>query len=251
MFLKRTSEKRSKKSFYRDGAVGTEAVAAESERINKRQFQYPEQGFVSRIEHSLLYAMVREPDVFPQETVSKAIEEEDFTMYFYVRPKPRTTVKEHEVSYAQLSATLAMAGEEWPHDSQIPPLLCRKITHCVTRYADDHELDRKHEIDELLYPLYRYVKRREHAQSIKMLPWLVPALGASVVTVNPLPFYAAFMASNVIEAKNIEKGATSTANTNRMLESGERVGNAEKSSLLDEDYGPEEQNEEDVVIDWS
>lgn len=233
-----------------DGAVGTEAVAAASERVNSRHFRYPESGFVSRIEHSLLYAMIREPDIFPTETVARSIDEEDFSVYFYVRPRPGTTVREHDVSYAQLTALLALAGEEWAHDSEVPPLLCRKICQSVLRHADRCGLDRRTEMDELLQPLYRYAVRREARQSVKVLPWLVPALGATVVMGNPLPMYAAFMASTVFESANIDKGATSTANTGRMLESGERAANVEHASLLEEDYGPDEEGE-DVVIDWS
>ncbi|KAG7356457.1 hypothetical protein IV203_001143 [Nitzschia inconspicua] len=251
MFLKRNSRTLSlKKRNDLDGAVGTEAIAAASERINSKHFKYPESGFVSRIEHSLLYAMVREPDIFPTETVSNAIDEEDFSIYFYVRPKPGTTIREYDVSYAQLTALLALTGEEWPHDSDIPPRLCRKISQAVIRHADQHGLDRKTEIDDLLKPLYNYVIRREAKQSAKILPWLIPALGATVITGNPLPMYAAFMASNIFESRNIDKGATSTANTDRMVESGERAANVEQASLLEETYGPDDETE-DVIIDWS
>lgn len=254
MFLKRHSEKLSStKRRHRnnlDGAVGTEAIAAASERVNSKHFRYPPSGFVSRMEHSLLYAILREPDIFPAATVHQAIDEEDFSVYFYVRPKPGTNSRDYEVSYAQLTALLALTGEEWPHDSDIPPKLCRKISQAVLRYADQHGLDRKTEIDELLQPLYKYAIRREAKQSAKMLPWLVPALGASVVTGNPLPVYAAFMASNIIESANIDKGATSTANTDRMVESGERAANVEQTSLLEEAYGQDD-DDNDVVIDWS
>lgn len=251
MFLKRRSQNLStvKKRQDLDGAVGTEAVAAASQLINSKHFRYPPQGFVSRIEHSLLYAMIREPEIFPVVTVLKAMDDEDFTIYLYVRPKPGTMTAEYDVSYAQLTALLALAGEEWPHESDIPPTLCRKVSQSVIRYADQHGLDRQTEIDELLQPLYKYAMRREARQSLKLLPWLVPALGASVVTGNPLPVYAAFMASNLVESSNIEKGATSTANTDRMIESGARAAIVEHAPLLDEAYENEEEN--DVVIDWS
>jgi hypothetical protein len=254
MFLKRKSLTLSlKKRNGLDGAVGTEAVAAASERINSKYFKYPENGFVSRIEYSLLYAMIREPDIFPTDAVTKIIEEEDFSNYFYVRPKPGTTIREYQVSYAQLTALLALVGEEWAHHSDIPPLLCRKISQSVIRYADRHGLDRKTEIDDLLQPLHKYATQREAKQLAKMLPWLVPALGATVVTGSPLPVYFAYMASNIVESVNIEKGSTSSANTDHMLESGERAANIEHTSLLEEDYGPDDDGDEteDVVIDWS
>jgi hypothetical protein len=246
MFLKRNTQTLSSDL---DGVVGTEAVAEASERINSKHFNYPESGFVSRIEYSLLYAMIREPDIFPSDTVTRVIDEEDFTNYFYVRPKPGTTVREYQVSYAQLTALLALVGEEWAHQSDIPPLLCRKISQCVIRYADQHGLDRKTEIDDLLQPLHKYAMQRDAKQKAKMLPWLVPAFGATVVTGNPLPVYVAFIASNFFESVNIEKGAKSSANTDRMLESGERAVNVEHASLLEETYGPFDDCDE--VIDWS
>jgi hypothetical protein len=253
MFLKHNSQTLSLKKQNDLDGVGTEAVAAASERINSKYFKYPESGFVSRIEYSLLYAMIRESGIFPTDTVIKVIDEEDFTNYFYVRPKPGTTTHEYQVSYAQLTALLALAGEEWAHQSDIPLLLCRRISQSVIRYADQHGLDRKTEIDDLLQPLHKYAMQREAKQSAKMLPWLVPAVGATVVTGNPLPVYVAFMASNIFESANIDKGASSTANTDRMLESGERAANVERASLLEENYGPDDDGYEmeDVVIDWS
>ena len=101
---------------------------------------------------------------------------------------------------------LALAGEEWSHESPIPPTLCRKISKRVLHYADEHNLDRKTEIDELLQPIYKYAMRREAKQSARLLPWILPATVVTVATGNPLAVYGAFLASNVVESKNIEKG---------------------------------------------
>lgn len=237
LFLKRNKSKKSDP----DGPVGTEAVAIESLKVNAQHFKYPPSGFVTRIEHTLLYTMIRESKIFPPDTVLKAIDEEDFAIYFYVRPQPGQT-GELQVSYAQLTALLALAGEEWPHDSEIPQALCRKISNRILRYADAHDLDRKTEIDELLKPLYEYAVKREAKQSAKMLPWLIPALGATLVTGNPLPFYAAFLATQMANNDNIEKGAASAGHTDMMLDRGQRVANVEQASLLDEAYDHEEDN---------
>ena len=44
--------------------------------------------------------------------------------------------------------------------------------------------------------------------------------------------------------------AKSTANTDRMLETGKRAANAEHASLLDEVFDIDDETE-DVIIDWS
>jgi hypothetical protein len=150
--------------------------------------------------------MIREPDIFPTDSVLQAIDDEDFSIYFFVRPKRGTVATTLEVHYGQLSALLALAGEEWPHNSPVPPTLCRKISKNVLHYADEHDLDRKTEIDELLQPIHKYSMRREAKQSARLLPWILPATVVTVATGNPLAVYGAFLASNVVESKNIEKG---------------------------------------------
>eukprot|EP00536_Pseudo-nitzschia_multiseries_P007441 jgi/Psemu1/256259/estExt_Genewise1Plus.C_1750095 len=206
MFLKRSSKSEQKKRVRDRDSVGTAAIADSQLEVNASTFDYPPNGFVTRIEHSLLYTM---------------------------RGK---SVSEYEVSYAQLTAILALAAEEWSHDSEIPPVLCQKISQCVLRYASDQGLDRKTELDDLLQPLYQYAVKREAKQSKKMLRWIVPALGASVLVGNPIPVYAAYVGANVAQNKEIQKGNISNTNTDRMLTSGERAANAEHASLLEDEY---------------
>lgn len=176
MFLKQSNKTVEKSRTVFDG-VGTEAVANAQEETNKNTFHYPSSGFISRIEHTLLYTMIREPTIFPTATVRQAIQEENYLIYMYVRPKRGSITSEYEVSYAQLTAILALAAEEWPHDSEVPPILCQKISQYVIKYAKEHGLDRKSEIDDLLQPLYKYAVQREAKQSKKMLAWIIPALG--------------------------------------------------------------------------
>jgi len=234
MFLKRNSKSEERNRNRDSACVGTEAIADSQQQVNAHTFKYPPSGFVTRIEHSLIYTMIREPDIFPTPTVLEAITEENYSSYFYVRPRKGQSVSEYEVSYAQLSAILALAAEEWPHNSEIPPVLCQKVSQCVLRYANDRGLDRKTELDDLLQPLYRYAVQRETRQSKRMLVWIIPALGASVLVGNPLPIYATLVGANFAQTKDIEKGATSNANTDRMMSSGERTANFEHTSLLEE-----------------
>ncbi|VEU39193.1 unnamed protein product [Pseudo-nitzschia multistriata] len=236
MFLKRSSKSEQKKRVRDRDCVGTAAIADSQQEVNARTFLYPSSGFVTRIEHSLLYAMIREPDIFPESAVLKAIEEENYSMYFYVRPERGKSVTEYDVSYAQLTATLALAAEEWDHNSEVPPVLCQKVSQCVLRYATNQGLDRKTELDDLLQPLYQYAVRREAKQSKKMMRWIVPALGASLLVGNPLPAYAALVSANLAQTKEIEKGQTSNTNTDRMMSTGERAANTEHASLLEEEY---------------
>jgi len=234
MFLKRDSKTEQRKRYHDPHCIGTAAIANSQLEVNAKTFKYPETGFVTRIEHSLLYAMIREPDIFPTPTVIDSINEENYSTYFYVRPRRGQSVSEYEVSYKQLTAILALAAEEWPHNSDIPPVICHKISQVVLKYADDNGLDRKTELDDLLQPLYKYAVQREAKQAKAMLKWVIPALGASVLVGNPLPVYAAVVGSNVAQTKEIEKGNISNLNTDRMMSSGERAANVEHTSLLDE-----------------
>ena len=234
MFLRRDNKSEQKKKNRDPSSIGTAAIAASQQEVNALTFDYPQNGFVTRIEHSLLYAMIREPNIFPTPTLLDAIAEENYSTYFYVRPKRGQSVSEYEVSYKQLTAILALAAEEWPHDSEIPPAICQKVSQCVLRYADDNGLDRKTELDDLLQPLYQYAVQREAKQAKKMIKWIVPALGASVLVGNPLPVYAAIVGANFAQTKDLEKGNISNTNTDRMMSSGERTANLEHTSLLEE-----------------
>lgn len=69
------------------GAVGTEANAIENMRKNAIHFNYPQDGFITPIEHSLLYAMIQYPERYPESVVKNEIEEEDFGDYLYANDK--------------------------------------------------------------------------------------------------------------------------------------------------------------------
>ena len=267
LFLKQTpnnpshGSKRSKRRTVNalcEDAVGTEAVARKSLQVHATHFAYPPSGFQCCIEHSLLFTLIRESTIFPQDVVLQGIQDESnvngdgggFEKYFYVRPSKHSCTKKLDVSFAQLTALLALAAEEWPHDSQVPPTLCKAIVAAVVVHADKENLDRQEQVDSLLQPLYKYATTREARHfSAKMLPWLVPALTVSVITVNPLPLYGALLATNLIEAK---KRTTSKRNTQRMLECGGGGGgknnrnnnsiNKERMSLLGEVEYEQEQD---------
>ncbi len=123
------------------GAVGTEAKAIQNQRANAKDFKYPEEGFITPIEHSLLYAMIEFPENYPESVVRNEIEDEDFNQYLYVKEKEKkrggirddgseqydvqtqtnntqTTTQQSEeeklVSYGQLSALLALSAAKNP-----------------------------------------------------------------------------------------------------------------------------------------
>ena len=135
----RSDNRNQQKQQQQQQVQGSEAVAVESQRINAKTFNYPKGGFETWIEHSLLYTMIRESNIFPAETVLKTIDDEDFTQYFIIKQKQQLTEKfisddddddddgdgnsdnnNHQnnnskrtielMSYAQLTAVLALAG---------------------------------------------------------------------------------------------------------------------------------------------
>ncbi|KAK1739384.1 hypothetical protein QTG54_009927 [Skeletonema marinoi] len=127
------------------GAVGTEAKAIKNLQVNAKDFKYPEEGFITPVEHSLLYAMIEFPENYPESVIRNEIEDEDFTQYLYVKEKEtkrgeatsyeddgsdndvqtqpnnndsQTATQQSEedqpVSYGQLSALLALSAAKNP-----------------------------------------------------------------------------------------------------------------------------------------
>lgn len=247
---------------------GSEAVATESQKVNAKTFKYPLEGFETWIENSLLYSLIRESSIFPVETVIKAIDEEDFTQYFVIKQKeqqiPLKRINEDNddedeysseeqdprmssvvpvatnVSYAQLTALLALAGEEWSSTSNVPQHLCKTISKQIIKYANKNSLDREQELKELLDPLIVYAKGRGRKQALQMLPWFA---ALTVSTLNPLAFYATYMSMLVANSDALSKGDRADQNTLEFCEMGSRHANVEKASLLEEDYNNESDDE--------
>jgi len=245
---------------------GSEAVAVESQEVNAKTFKYPEGGFETWIEHSLLYTMIRESNIFPAEAVLTAIDEEEYSQYFAVKQQDQQQRQRQqqlfdddddsnnsnnnidarkpaaaEVSYAQLTALLALAGEEWSSSSEVPQRLCKAISKQIIKYANKHELGREQELKELLNPLIDYAKGRGRKQALHMLPWFA---ALTVSTVNPLAFYATYMSMLAANSESLNKGDRADRNTIDMAEMGSRHGNVEKASLLDEDHYNEDDDDE-------
>ena len=130
--------------------VGTEANAIKNMARNALHFSYPPTGFVTPIEHSLLYAMIEYPERYPEEVVKNEIEDEEFEIYLFVKEddstKRKKSSRRHDyndnnndgdgrrehgrqgnddenddedmpVSYAQLSALLSLSAEKNPPSS--------------------------------------------------------------------------------------------------------------------------------------
>lgn len=50
-------------------AVGTEANAIQNMARNAKHFAYPPEGFITPVEHSLLYSMIEFPERYPEDVV--------------------------------------------------------------------------------------------------------------------------------------------------------------------------------------
>jgi len=234
--------------------VGTEAAAVAALKANSKAFKYPPEGFVERVEYTLLYSMLNEPKVYPENVVKEHIAAEDFNQYLAIKDAHgqfaasassagnNGSNSEERVSYAQLSALLALSAEKFPpkndsaasdssSDNQsISEKLCKVILQCVVRYAEEHGLDRKAEIQELLGPVEKHaMKRNNKAALYQVLPFYV-GYAATIVTANPLPMLAgaAMMSAGQDDMYEENKNVQSIANES------EKRADIEKTGLLDE-----------------
>ena len=197
-------------------AVGTEAAALSALKANAKAFKYPPEGFVERVEYTLLYSMLNEPKVYPEEVVKEHIDAEDFNQYMAVKDAHGQFAatasaagasggrpNEERVSYAQLSALLAMSAEKFPPKSDstasdsisnqgnqsISEKLCKVILQCVVRYAEEHGLDRRAEIQELLGPVEKHaMKRNNKAALYQVVPFYIGYAATIVVSIVRLAF---------------------------------------------------------------
>eukprot|EP00980_Cylindrotheca_fusiformis_P003337 scaffold746_cov123-Cylindrotheca_fusiformis.AAC.25 len=212
---------------------------------NREFFHYPAHSrFVSPIETSLLYSMIEEgPAVYPEEVVFKYIDEEDFTVYLPMTPllsanSPRRNTTEDEadpkISYAQLSAILALAAEKFPPrnnvEESISQRLCKRVLSCVIKYAEDNNLDRQAEIQELLAPVEAHTSKRSAKAELRQAVPFYLGYAASLVTANPLPMLVGL---SVMATRN-QKAEKEIENMNSITKETYRRADVEKTSLLDE-----------------
>ena len=274
--------------------VGTEANAIKQMARNAKNFKYPPEGFVTPVEHSLLYAMVQYPERYPESVVKGEIVEEEFEQYLYVKDEASGSRRrrgedddrrrnregeegsdhaaaasshpsnddddddddERRVSYAQLSALLALSAEKNPStatpDGQQPSstsssssgssnnnkdeqqvsigqALCRKLLRTITRYCDSRSLDRKTEIAEFLQPVERRCQVRNEKAALRTLLPAYAGYTVSLLTGNPIPLLIGVAALSV-EDKMVEE----TANVSNFSSAGSRRAQIETAGLLDE-----------------
>ena len=245
--------------------VGTEATALGNLEKNKREFCYPEAGFVTRIEYSLLYSMIdSSTEVYPEKILLEYIAQEDFDAYLYVNSKD-STIDEYLVSYAQLSAMLALAVSNFPPSAEggknsstdgrgrsssnnmngnnarkkysgnntysVSQALCKAILQCVIKYSEKENLDRKAEIEELTRPVAKYTEKLSNKEALnKMIPLYV-GYGLTLMTANPLPVLAGGF---ITSSSNCDKINERCENMQVISADSNRRTDVEKTSLLDE-----------------
>jgi len=228
------SQKRS-----RGAPVGTQAKALEQLQHNKEHFSYPPQGFATQIEHSLIYNMISEPKIYPEEVVLKHIADEDFSLYLAVNGNDDED--EDLISYKQLSALLALSAEKFPPPQEsftssalddqpsIPRQLCKTVLRFVVKYAQEQNLDRKDEVEELLGPVERYMAKRTESSILPL--YLAYAAGILIpggigIGITMLSLSAILASSDQVDKEN--------KNVHTMARETDRVADVERTGLLDE-----------------
>ena len=228
-----------------DGLVGTEAAAAKSLQSNARNFKYPTAGFLTPVEHTLLYNMLSAPHVFPVSAMKETIEAEDFSEYLLTKQvldKNSKEPPEYVCSSAQLTALLALAAEKWPppenKDSEpsIPQILCKKLINTVVRHAAEHDLDRELKVQELLQPLEALKEEQGGATFVALVLPTYIGYGMSIATANPLPVLIGSMATQMLSARVIVKEQQENSNMSDLQNTTKRMADVETTSLLDEEY---------------
>lgn len=206
---------------------GTESKALEQLERNQRSVPYPEGGFENKIEFSLLYAMLASPDTYPRDVVLAMIDEEDFIQY--------TATKEGKVSYAQLSAIIAHCAETNPPNTKedeahsVSQRLSKKILQTVVRYANQHDLDRETEIDELFAPVKKVLRERVEKKELKAILPLYLGYSAALLTANPLPLFLG--AAGLVAAPGSDN---ELKNMDTIISETNRACDVERTGLLDE-----------------
>lgn len=216
---------------------GTESKALKQLERNRKSFRYPEDGFAQKIEFSLLYTMLATPDTYPQEVINAMVEEEDFMEYIY------TT--NGDASYAQLSALLAFSAEineldansssreegKTDHENiSVSKKLCQKILKAVVQYAQQNNLDRGTELDDLLSSVKRVVTRRVTKKEMKAIVPFYVGYSVALLTANPLPLLVGAMGTATAARSHVE-----IQNVEHIIMESDRVGDVETTGLLDEE----------------
>lgn len=225
--------------------VGTEAVAKNNLERNRKDFCYPETGFVTPIEFTLLYSMLDAPTIYPENVIKDAIREEEFHQYLIVNPLRPNEIEERH-SYAQLSAILTLAAQKFPPPATefgeavpkdtIPQILIVALLHIVIQHTEAYNLDRETEVKELLEPLTRLTVKKDAQQTAAFLLPAYLGLGASIVTGNPLPMYLGWAIGGAITSNSNDNTAlqNSASNLSQLKSTTNRSADAEKAGLLEE-----------------
>jgi len=137
---------------------------------------------------------------------------------------------EREEDDEEVDAGLDAAARQVQQQLDVSKVLGKAVLRCVIRYANEHDLDREAEVNELLDPFARYVTRRNVHAELKAVGSLYAGYTATLVTGNILPAMAGLavwsstMSSREGEARNLQ---TMQNETNRAAD-------VEKAGLLDE-----------------
>lgn len=213
---------------------GTESKALEQLERNCASFSYPEDGFVQKIECSLIYTMLSTPETYPKEVVNAMIDEEDFLQYIH------TT--NGNVSYAQLSAILAYSVENYSHksstekkkgddkeDISVSQKFCKKVLQAVVQYTEENNLDRETELNDLLGSIKTVVTQRIAKKEMKAILPFYLGYSVALITANPLPLIVGAIGVAAAPRSNED-----VKNMEHIINATDRVSDVETAGLLDE-----------------
>lgn len=173
------------------------------------------------------------------------------------RHKQQQNFDEDIISYAQLSALLALSAAKNPPEindgssqqqnkssdnvnnepgiggsgeiKSIGERLCRKLLRCVTRYAEEKGLDREAETREFIRPVERHCAIRNEKAAMKQLLPAYVGYTVSLMTGNPIPLLigaAVLTGADPMLEEN--------QNVSGFRTQGQKSGNIETAGLLDE-----------------
>jgi hypothetical protein len=112
--------------------------------------------------------------------------------------------------------------------------MSKKALQCVVKYvgyAQEHDLDRQAEVEEVFTPVERYVVAKTGKAEMKAILPFYLGYTVSILTANPIPMMIGFG----MMAGNTQDITTERTNMSKISNESHRIADVETTGLLDED----------------